>query len=105
MGSDHRGYRAGVGTTVSDEARRRVTAIKGADMRQSQTFHPELHKPGSAAARGQCSYHASTGGAGRCAGEAVVSFQDEDGKWQSGCSIALQNLVDRDEIEPLGQGG
>jgi len=40
-----------------------------------------------------------------CAGEAVVSFQDRDGRWQSGCSLALKQLVEQGEVEPLGQGG
>ena len=74
-------------------------------MNTSQTFDPELHEPGSAAAQGRCSYHASSGGAGRCAGEAVVSFEDQHGQWQSGCSLALEELVEKGEIEPLGQGG
>ena len=73
-------------------------------MNTSHTFDPELHEPGSAAAQGHCSYHASSG-AGRCAGEAVVSFEDQDGQWQSGCSLALEQLVEKGEIEPLGQGG
>ena len=72
-------------------------------MNPSHTFDPELHEPGSAAAQGKCSHHAG-GGAGRCAGEAVVSFQDRDGRWQSGCSLALEELVEKGEIEPLGQG-
>jgi hypothetical protein len=74
-------------------------------MSASHTFDPELHEPGSAAAQGRCSYHASGGGSGRCGGEAVVSFQDRDGQWQSGCSAALEELVEKGEIEPLGQGG
>jgi hypothetical protein len=72
----------------------------------SQVFDPDLHEAGSTAARGQCSHHA-TGGerGGRCTNEAVVSFQDGDGRWQSGCSLALEQLVEQGEIEPLGQGG
>jgi hypothetical protein len=74
-------------------------------MNPSHTFDPELHEPGSPAARGQCSHHASqTGGAADCAGEAVVSFQDRAGQWQSGCRLALEQLVAAGEIEPLGQG-
>ena len=76
-------------------------------MNTSETFDPELHEPGSPAAQGQCSYHASDGsgaGAGECAGEAVVSFQDDEGAWQSGCSLALEQLVEKGDIEPLGQG-
>ena len=75
-------------------------------MNLSQTFDPELYEPSSTAAQGQCSHHAPDGeAAGPCAGEAVVSFQDRDGRWQSGCSLALEQLVDQGEIEPLGQGG
>ena len=75
-------------------------------MNLSQTFDPELHDAGSPAAQGRCSYHAPDGdGAGPCAGEAVVSYQDRDGRWQSGCSLALEQLVENGEIEPLGQGG
>jgi hypothetical protein len=71
----------------------------------SHTFDPQLHPEGSVAAQGGCSHHAVDGaGTGPCAGEAVVSFQDEEGSWQSGCSLALQQLTDAGEIEPLGQG-
>lgn len=74
----------------------------------SQTFDPSLHEQGSVAAGGGCSFHAgqadSPGGGGECAGEAVVSFEDGSGAWQSGCRLALEELVERDEIEPLGQG-
>jgi hypothetical protein len=75
-------------------------------MKLSQTFDPDLHEPGSTAARGQCSHHSPEGGgSGPCAGEAVVSFRDRDGRWQSGCSLALEQLVEQGDIEPLGQGG
>jgi hypothetical protein len=74
-------------------------------MNVSHTFDPKFHEAGSAASQGRCSHHAPDGGgAGPCAGEAVVSFQDRDGRWQSGCSIALEQLVRTGEIEPLGQG-
>jgi hypothetical protein len=33
-----------------------------------------------------------------------VSFQDDQGRWQSGCQRALEDLVERHAIEPLGQG-
>jgi hypothetical protein len=72
-------------------------------MRQSQTFDPALHQAGSPAAEGGCSHHAG-GAGGDCAGEAVVSFEARDGTWQSGCRTALEELVERGEIEPLGQG-
>jgi hypothetical protein len=72
-------------------------------MNPSKSFDPSLHEAGSLAARGRCSHHAQDG-AGPCDREAVVSFQDQDGRWQSGCSSALEELVEMGEIEPLGQG-
>jgi hypothetical protein len=74
------------------------------DMRQSQTFDPSLHPSGSPAAEGRCGYHEDADGSAPCSGEAVVSFEAEDGRWQSGCRTALEELVERGEIEPLGQG-
>jgi hypothetical protein len=74
-------------------------------MNPSYPHDPELHEPGSIAARGGCSYHAeSRADPGTCTGEAVVSFEDADGRWQSGCQRALEQLVERGAIEPLGQG-
>jgi hypothetical protein len=74
-------------------------------MNPSYPFDPELHEPGSVAASGRCSQHGSDGRAGgSCAGEAVVSFKDRHDRWQSGCSLALEQLVERGEIAPLGQG-
>ena len=72
-------------------------------MNPSKSFDPSLHEAGSASARGRCSHHAPDG-ASACDGEAVVSFQDQSGRWQSGCSLALEELVETGEIEPLGQG-
>jgi hypothetical protein len=71
----------------------------------SQVFDPDLHEADSIAAQGQCSHHARGGERGPCTNEAVVSFQDRNGRWQSGCSLALEQLVEQGEIEPLGQGG
>ena len=71
-------------------------------MKPSQTFDPDLYDADSPAAQGRCTHHG--GAAAECTGEAVVSFQDEDGTWQSGCSLALEQLVEDDAIEPLGQG-
>ena len=74
-------------------------------MNPSYPFDPDLHEAGTEAAEGRCSYHARSGAEqGACAGEAVVSYEDADGNWQSGCSLALERLVEREEIEPLGQG-
>ena len=74
-------------------------------MNPSYPYDPALHPPGSAAAQGTCSHHGQDRvDPGACTGEAVVSFQDSHGEWQSGCSVALEELVERDEIQPLGQG-
>lgn len=73
-------------------------------MHSSQTFDQSLHEPGSAGAEGGCSFH-SDRDEDRCTNEAVVSFQDQNGRWQSGCSLALEQLVQNGDIEPLGQGG
>jgi hypothetical protein len=71
----------------------------------SYPFDPDLHEPGSPAAGGRCTQHAEgSADPGSCAGEPVVSFQDRDGQWQSGCQVALEQLVERGEIQPLGQG-
>ncbi len=74
-------------------------------MRPSLAYDPERHAPGTPAAQGRCSWHADADVASDgCTGEAVVSFEDEAGEWQSGCQRALEELVEREEIEPLGQG-
>ena len=74
-------------------------------MNQSYPFDPDLHEPGSAAAAGACSYHRAEGAdASACTGEPVVSFQGDDGRWHSGWSAALEELVEREELTPLGQG-
>lgn len=74
-------------------------------MNPSYPFDLDLHHPGSVAARGGCSWHGAEGGAeAGCDREPVVSFQDQHGHWQSGCQRALEDLVNREEIEPLGQG-
>jgi len=74
-------------------------------MNPSFPFDPDLHRPGSVAGSGRCSWHGAEGaGDVGCDGEAVVSFQDRHGEWQSGCQRALEDLVTREEIQPLGQG-
>jgi hypothetical protein len=71
----------------------------------SHPYEPKFHAPGSVAARGHCSQHGrDSAGGGTCTGEPVVSFQDRHDRWQSGRSLALEQLVERGEIEPLGQG-
>jgi len=74
------------------------------DPRESHAYDADLHEPGSPAAEGLCSYHQQDGrDADACTGPAVVSYQAADG-WESGCSAALEELVERGEILPLGQG-
>lgn len=74
-------------------------------MNRSYAYDPERHAPGSVAAEGGCSWHGRDGAPDQsCGGAAVVSFQDRDGTWQSGCAVALEELVESGEIEPLGQG-
>lgn len=78
-------------------------------MNESVAYDPDRHEHGSPAAQGRCSHHArgaeAAGAAPQdCTDEAVVSFVDRDGHWQSGCSLALEQLVEQGEIEPLGQG-
>jgi hypothetical protein len=74
-------------------------------MNPSYPYDADLHPDGSVAAAGRCSQHdADEAASGACTVDAVVSFQDRDGTWQSGCSLALEQLVERGEIEPLGQG-
>jgi hypothetical protein len=71
----------------------------------SYPFDPDRHRPGTVAAQGRCSWHGGGGATETgCAGEPVVSFQDTGGQWQSGCQRALEDLVEREDIEPLGQG-
>ena len=72
--------------------------------RESHAYDADLHAPGSPAAEGRCSYHQQDGReAAACDGPAVVSYEAGDG-WESGCSVALEELVERGEIQPLGQG-
>lgn len=74
-------------------------------MNQSYPYDPELHEKGTAAAEGRCSYHeGDRPDRGACSGEAVVSFEDADGRWQAGCSRALEQLTESGAITPLGQG-
>lgn len=77
----------------------------------TSTTHPSYtadvgqYEPGSVGAAGRCSWHGWDGRTvDSCSIEAVVCFQDDDGTWHSGCQEALVELVERGEIEPLGQG-
>lgn len=71
-------------------------------MKRSQTYDPSLHREGGAAAAGGCTFHAADDPG--CAREAVVSYEEGGGEWSAGCRTALEELVERGEIEPLGQG-
>ena len=79
-------------------------ADAGSSARTSHAYDADLHEPGSPAAEGRCSYHQQGGrDAQACTGPAVVSYEVADG-WESGCSAALEELVERGEIQALGQG-
>lgn len=54
------------------------------EMKRSQTYDPSLHESGSEAAAGRCSFHGGSRDDGTCAGEAVVSFEGEGGRWEVG---------------------
>ncbi len=74
-------------------------------MLPSFPFDPDLHEPGSRAAEGRCTQHEPDGpDPGPCDGEAVVSFEGPGDRWRTGCARALEQLVERGDIEPLGQG-
>jgi hypothetical protein len=74
-------------------------------VRPSFPYDPDLHDRDTVAGRGRCSWHGAEGATeSGCDGEPVVSFQDRHGGWQSGCQRALEDLVQREEIQPLGQG-
>ena len=74
-------------------------------MNPSYLYDPKFHAPGSVAAQGLCSQHRRDSARGDTwTGEPVVSFQNRHDRWQSGCSLALEQLVERVEIQPLGQG-
>ena len=73
-------------------------------MHESHTYDPANHRPGTIAAQGRCSWHGEVRPDEQCSGDAVVSFVDDEGQWQSGGRLALEDLVERGEIEPLGQG-
>jgi hypothetical protein len=62
----------------------------------SFVFDAKYHHPKSVAFTGRCSQH----GTGKCANEAVISFRDRHGRWQSGCERAKNELVARGEIAP-----
>jgi catechol 2,3-dioxygenase-like lactoylglutathione lyase family enzyme len=77
--------------------------LQSSGPRAARAFDPGLHRSGTTAAQGGCSHH-EAGDDPACTGEAVVSFRDESGRWQSGCAPALEQLVEAGSVQPLGQG-
>ena len=73
-------------------------------MNPSNPYDPKFHAPGSVAAQGLCSQHGrDSADRGTCTGEPVVSFQDRHDRWQSGCSLALEQLVEGARSSPSGR--
>jgi hypothetical protein len=67
----------------------------------SLPFDALHHEPGSVAAAGRCSWHGWDGrDVETCDLEAVVSFQDDTGRWHSGCATALEELAERGDVAP-----
>lgn len=65
-------------------------------MNPSYPYDASRHHRDTVAATGRCSQH----GKDLCSDPPVVSFQDRNGRWQSGCERALAELVFRREIVP-----
>ena len=74
----------------------RNPAIQEATMHESFPYDARSHRPGSKAAAGECSQH----GIDSCQATPIISFQDRNDRWQSGCQRALDELVARGEISP-----
>jgi hypothetical protein len=62
----------------------------------SYPYDPARHHRDTVAAAGRCSQH----GKEVCDEPPVISFEDRNGRWQSGCDRALAELVLRREIVP-----
>ena len=62
----------------------------------SYPYAASRHHRDTVAASGRCSQH----GKDACDQPPVVSFQDRNMRWQSGCERALAELVFRREIVP-----
>lgn len=65
-------------------------------MNRSLPYDASRHHRDTVAASGRCSQH----GKDLCSEPPVVSFVDRNGRWQSGCERALEELVFRGEIVP-----
>lgn len=55
------------------------------------------HNSGTVGESGRCSWH----GLSTCAETPIISFQDAQNRWQSGCQRALDELTGRGEMRPL----
>ncbi len=73
--------------------------IQEATMHESFPYDARYHRPSSKAAAGECSQH----GIDSCKETPIISFQDRNNRWQSGCQRAHDELVARGEISPLAQ--
>jgi hypothetical protein len=78
------------------KACRDARLMQEAMMREALPYDARHHRQGTVAAAGHCSWH----GRPTCEETPVVSFQDAENQWQSGCQRALDELVARGEISP-----
>ena len=65
-------------------------------MLEAHPYDPELHRAGAAAHDGHCSWH----GPVSCSHPPVISFQDAQERWQSGCRRAVDELTARGDLGP-----
>jgi len=65
----------------------------------ARPYDPDFHRPGSRAAAGECSQH----GIDSCQNEPVISFVDRNGRRQSGCQRAHEELAARGEVKVSDQ--
>jgi hypothetical protein len=63
-------------------------------MYDTQPYDSSLHLPGTAAARGACSWH----GPVSCSETPIISFRDAHGWWHSACPRAVDELTARGHI-------
>lgn len=78
-------------------------STQGLNVTEPRAFDPAFHRPGSVAAAGHCSQH----GLDSCPNPPVISFVDRNGRRQSGCRRAAEELSARGEIAlppDLGDG-
>ena len=61
---------------------------------EGRPYDRSRHRPGTAAHAGHCSWH----GPVSCGRSPIVSFCDAQGRWQSGCQRAVDELVARGQL-------